>query len=208
MAVKENFVAQHPPSYYASLYKTHTLPSPHCILLGATPANTQAAQEAFGAYPRGIQVGAGVNADNAAWCLQQAEKVIVTSWLFPGGKFDKARLKRLEGIVGKDKLVVDVSCRRVKSGEGEGEGGKQWVVAMNKWQTLTDMECLVPYRPMSLADNSRDHRLQDWITPKPQGDPMVPKFSNANRPSTRGDFRSGCRDALKEAGCFGRGGMA
>lgn len=31
----------------------------------------------------------------------------------------------------KDKLVIDLSCRRQ---------GDKWFVAMNKWQTLTDME--------------------------------------------------------------------
>lgn len=33
----------------------------------------------------------------------------------------------------KSKLVIDLSCRR------QGDSDK-WVVAMNKWQTLTDME--------------------------------------------------------------------
>ncbi|KAJ3323906.1 Enzyme that catalyzes the fourth step in the histidine pathway, partial [Gonapodya sp. JEL0774] len=139
-AVKENFVASHPPSYYASLYKRHALPSPHCILLGATPANTAAAKDALAGFPGGIQVGGGVTDENASkWLEDGAEKVIVTSWLFPGAKFDIARLRRLEAVVGKGKLVVDVSCRRVKV---QGDSGKQekWVVAMNKWQTLTDME--------------------------------------------------------------------
>lgn len=31
----------------------------------------------------------------------------------------------------KEKLVIDLSCRRK---------GETWFVAMNKWQTLTDME--------------------------------------------------------------------
>ena len=57
--------------------------------------------------------------------------MIVTSYLFPDGKFDIARLKDIEMQIGKDRLVVDVSCRR-----REGK----WIVAMNKWQTMTDME--------------------------------------------------------------------
>ena len=45
-------------------------------------------------------------------------------------------MKRLTGILKSlhddtTKLVIDLSCR--------SQNGK-WVVAMNKWQTLTDME--------------------------------------------------------------------
>jgi phosphoribosylformimino-5-aminoimidazole carboxamide ribotide isomerase len=50
--------------------------------------------------------------------------------LFPDSKFSIKRLQELSLKIGKDKLVVDVSCRR---------SGSQWVVAMNKWQTMTDM---------------------------------------------------------------------
>lgn len=55
--------------------------------------------------------------------------MIVTSYLFPEGKFSLARLESLAEKVGREKLVVDISCRR-------REGG--WVVAMNGWKTLTD----------------------------------------------------------------------
>jgi phosphoribosylformimino-5-aminoimidazole carboxamide ribotide isomerase len=36
----------------------------------------------------------------------------------------------LEKKVGKEKLIVDISCRKREDG---------WVVAMNGWKTLTDM---------------------------------------------------------------------
>lgn len=55
--------------------------------------------------------------------------MIVTSYLFPEAEFSLERLKSLCDRVGKDRLVVDISCRR-------REGG--WVVAMNGWKTLTD----------------------------------------------------------------------
>lgn len=64
---------------------------------------------------------------------QQAEltpQVIVTSYLFPDGKFALDRLQALQKKVGKEKLIVDISCRRREDG---------WVVAMNGWKTLTDM---------------------------------------------------------------------
>ena len=35
-------------------------------------------------------------------------KIIVTSYLFPDGKFSLERLKTISSVVGKDKLVVDV----------------------------------------------------------------------------------------------------
>lgn len=39
----------------------------------------------------------------------------------------------LEALGGdKNKLVIDLSCRR--------RGEDSWYVAMNKWQTITDME--------------------------------------------------------------------
>jgi len=57
--------------------------------------------------------------------------LIVTSYLFPDARFSLARLEELGRLVGKERLVVDVSCRRRDD---------KWIVAMNKWQTMTDME--------------------------------------------------------------------
>ncbi len=45
--------------------------------------------------------------------------------------FKKSELDRLVGTVGSDHLVLDLSCRRSDDG---------WVVAMNRWQTLTDLQ--------------------------------------------------------------------
>ncbi|HLP42534.1 MAG TPA: HisA/HisF-related TIM barrel protein, partial [Fibrobacteria bacterium] len=57
-----------------------------------------------------------------------ASHVILTSWLFPGGALSLERLASIAGKVGREHLVVDLSCRRV------GEG---WKVAMDRWQTIT-----------------------------------------------------------------------
>lgn len=74
-----------------------------------------------------------MNADNAeAWIQKGAEKVIVTSWLFPDGKLDRERLRVLRDKVGKERVVVDLSCRVTEDG--------RWVVAMDRWQRLTDTE--------------------------------------------------------------------
>ncbi|WVW83263.1 phosphoribosylformimino-5-aminoimidazole carboxamide ribotide isomerase [Kwoniella bestiolae CBS 10118] len=126
---KENFVATHPPSYFANLYKTNNLTGGHIIKLG--PNNDSAAKEALGSWEKGMQVGGGINEENAReWLDLGAEKIIVTSYLFPSGKFDEGRLKSLAEKVGKEKLVVDISCRKRENG---------WIVAMNGWKTLTDM---------------------------------------------------------------------
>lgn len=57
----------------------------------------------------------------------------MTSYLFPDAKFSQSRLDTLLARLGgdKSKLVIDLSCRRQ---------GEKWFVAMNKWQTITDME--------------------------------------------------------------------
>ncbi|ORY22760.1 histidine biosynthesis enzyme 1--5-imidazole-4-carboxamide isomerase [Naematelia encephala] len=126
---KENFVATQSPGYYAELYRLNSLRGGHIIKLG--PKNDDAAREALAAWPRGMQLGGGVSLENAQeWLDAGAEKVIVTSWLFPEAKFDLDRLKSLSDKIGKDRLVVDISCRKRKDG---------WVVAMNGWKTLTDM---------------------------------------------------------------------
>ncbi|RKO85281.1 1--5-imidazole-4-carboxamide isomerase [Blyttiomyces helicus] len=129
-SLRTNFVASDPPAHFATLYRNNSLHGAHVIKLG--PNNDAAAIEAIAAWPRGLQVGGGITGENAAsWIERGAEKVIVTSWLFPHAKFSLDRLKQLEAAVGKDAIVVDVSCKRVED---------RWVVAMDKWQTLTEME--------------------------------------------------------------------
>ena len=101
--------------------------------------NDEAAREALAAWPRGLQLGGGVDDENCArWLEAGADKVIVTSWLFrdDGRRFDWERLDRLSERLGRDRLVVDLSCRR-----GRGEGGPlSWFVATNRWQTISDLE--------------------------------------------------------------------
>ena len=104
------------------------------------PGNEAAAQEALQAWPGGLQVGGGITAHNAARWVDEcgADKVIVTSYLFPGGRFDRRRLGELVHALGgrTDRLVVDLSCRR----EAGSDGGVGWFVAVDKWQTVTDFE--------------------------------------------------------------------
>ncbi|KAF2434180.1 Phosphoribosylformimino-5-aminoimidazole carboxamide ribotide isomerase [Tothia fuscella] len=130
--LKTNYVSKHPAGYYASLYKEQNLTGSHVIMLG--PGNEDAAREALNAWPNGMQIGGGITDKNAAqWIEWGAEKVIITSFLFPNGALSQERLISTLGALGGDKqrLVIDLSCRR---------RGSTWFVAMNKWQTITDFE--------------------------------------------------------------------
>lgn len=132
---KTNFVSQHSSSYYAQLYKQNNVSGCHVIKLG--PNNDAAALEALKAAPGFLQVGGGITYENAMKWLEFASKVIVTSWLFSSeGVFQPERLAKISSLCRKDRLVVDLSCRKVV----ENDGQVRWVVAMNKWQKLTDLE--------------------------------------------------------------------
>ena len=128
--VLENFVSENSAAWFASLYQKHRLTGGHVIMLGK--GNELAAREALAAYPQGLQIGGGINPVNARkWLDAGASHVIATSWLFDEqARFQQSRLDELVNAVGADRLVVDMSCRATPGG---------WIVAMNRWQTLTDM---------------------------------------------------------------------
>ncbi|KAK3067891.1 Enzyme that catalyzes the fourth step in the histidine pathway [Teratosphaeriaceae sp. CCFEE 6253] len=112
--LKTNFTSEHPAAYFAELYRKHELRGGHVIMLG--PKNDTAAREALHAWPRGLQVGGGIHASNAKeWIDAGAERVIITSFLFPFGAFSLERLQAVLDALGGDtsKLVIDLSCRRV-----------------------------------------------------------------------------------------------
>lgn len=129
--LQTNFESDRPAGYYANIYKKDDLRGGHVIKLGA--GNDAAAREALAAFPGGLQLGGGIALENATdWLRAGASHVIVTSWLFdPEGHFLPGRLDQLVAEVGKECLILDLSCR------GKADG---WVVAMNRWQTPTDLE--------------------------------------------------------------------
>ncbi|MFT6240549.1 MAG: phosphoribosylformimino-5-aminoimidazole carboxamide ribotide isomerase [Akkermansiaceae bacterium] len=126
----ENFVSDQTPAWYAEKFASDDLRGGHVIQLG--PGNEAAAREALAAWPGGLQIGGGITIANAAgWLEAGASEVIVTSWLFDKeGTFLEDRLEDLGAEIGAEKVVLDLSCRQV------GEG---WKVAMNRWQTITEM---------------------------------------------------------------------
>ncbi|KAI5919929.1 hypothetical protein F4810DRAFT_684728 [Camillea tinctor] len=165
-ALRTNYVSAHPSSHYASLYRDAALEGAHVIMLG--PGNDAAATEALAAWPGHLQVGGGISDGNAAlWVQKGASKVIITSFLFPEGKFSQERLDAVLAALGgqRDKLVIDLSCRR--------RGDDKWFVAMNKWQTITDMEVnqesiksLEPYCSEFLIHAADNEGLQKGIDEK------------------------------------------
>lgn len=123
----ENFVADQPAESYAALYQQDQLPGGHVIMLG--PGNTAPAKAALAAWPGGLQVGGGITADNCQeWIESGASHVIVTSFCFHDGLIDYKRIQQLVDCIGKDRLVLDLSCRK--------KDGHYYVVT-NKWQSFT-----------------------------------------------------------------------
>lgn len=135
VGLKTNFETDRSPAWFANLYKKDHVKGGHVIMLGK--GNEKAAKEALAAYPRGLQVGGGINAQNAKEYIDAgASHVIVTSWIFPEGRLDRTRLEELVNAVGKEHLVLDLSCKRT----GFVDGKPQWKIAINRWQTIIDIE--------------------------------------------------------------------
>lgn len=127
---EENFVSTRSSSYYAEMYGADGVSGGHVIMLG--PGNENAAMEALKAYPQGMQVGGGITAETARrWLDAGASHVIVTSWIFTSeGELDLGRLEEICRVVGKDRLVLDLSCRK--------RNGVYYVVT-NRWQTFSSL---------------------------------------------------------------------
>ncbi|KAF7292481.1 1-(5-phosphoribosyl)-5-[(5-phosphoribosylamino)methylideneamino] imidazole-4-carboxamide isomerase [Mycena chlorophos] len=79
----------------------------------------------------GLQIGGGITTENAQIWLDAGASKVRDELCLVQSTDDCSRLQQLSGAIGKDRLVVDVSCRKRAGG---------WVVAMNKWQDLTDMQ--------------------------------------------------------------------
>jgi phosphoribosylformimino-5-aminoimidazole carboxamide ribotide isomerase len=128
---RENFVSEKPSSWFAARFRDDELSGGHVIKLG--PGNDAAAREALATWPGGLQIGGGITPANASeWLDAGASHVIVTSALFDkDGKFLPEVLNSLVKKVGRERLIIDLSCR--KSADG-------WTVSMNRWQTPTEMK--------------------------------------------------------------------
>jgi len=134
-SAKDNFVSELKADFYADMYKRSGIAGGHIIILNKSDsqyyeADLEQARLALCTYPGGLQVGGGINADNAMSFLDMgASQVIVTSYVFKDGRVDYDNLKRLYEAVGKDRLVLDLSCRK--------KDGKYYIVT-DRWQNFTE----------------------------------------------------------------------
>lgn len=132
----ENFVATQDAAFFAGVYKKYNLKGGHIILLNGKESSyyeaTKAqAVNALKAYPKGMQIGGGINDENAYEYLELgAEKIIVTSFVFKNGQISYENLEKLVKAVGKENLVLDLSCRK-KEG--------QYYIVTDRWQKYTDV---------------------------------------------------------------------
>ena len=87
----ENFVSKSDSAYYANLYKSKNLNGGHIIILNGKDseyyeATRNEALKALNTYKGGMQVGGGINADNAKEYINAgASHIIVTSYVFSDG---------------------------------------------------------------------------------------------------------------------------
>ena len=131
-----NFISDKDSADYAALYKENNLDGGHIILLNSKgsdyyEATRAEALKALEAFPGGMQIGGGINADNASEYISAgASHVIVTSYVFKDGNISYENLKKLVEAVGKEHVVLDVSCR-IKDGV--------YYVVTDRWQVFSNV---------------------------------------------------------------------
>lgn len=136
-SAKENFVSEKNADYYGDLYKKHGLTGGHIILLNAVTSKyyndtKEQAMLALKSFNGGMELGGGVRPDNAREFLEAgASHVIVTSYVFSNGVLNYDNLKEICKVTGKEKLVLDLSCRK--------KDGKYFIVT-DRWQNFTKEE--------------------------------------------------------------------
>lgn len=134
---KENFASVYDADYFAEMYKRNGLRGGHVILLNPPSseyyeAALRQARAALKAYPLGLQIGGGIHGDNAESFLEMgASHVIVTSYVFKDGRIRWEHLERLQKAVGKEHIVIDLSCRK-KEGE--------YYIVTDRWQKFTKVK--------------------------------------------------------------------
>jgi len=130
----ENFVSEQDAAYYAKFYCKNKIKGGHVILLNSASSpyyevTKEQALQALQAYPQGLQVGGGITDQNALKFLEAgASHVIVTSFVFSDGLLNNKNLEKIKAAVGKERLVLDLSCRK--------KGNKYYIVT-DRWQKFT-----------------------------------------------------------------------
>lgn len=135
--VNENFVSEKPASYYADLYKSDGASGGHIILLDPKDssfyeADLREARAALEHFKGGMQIGGGIDADNAKKFIEMgASHVIVTSYVFRDGQILWENIEALNNAVGREHIVLDLSCRC---------RGSDYYIVTDRWQTDTDIK--------------------------------------------------------------------
>ena len=133
---EENFVSEQDAAFFARLYQNKKLSGGHIILLNPPSSEfyeqtKRQALSALRAYPGGLQIGGGITPENAGEYLEAgASHVIVTSYVFKDGKLHYDRLQEMVRAVSKNRLVLDLSCRKRE--------GSYYIVT-DRWQKYTDV---------------------------------------------------------------------
>lgn len=144
----ENFVSEQDGAYFARLYQKDGIRGGHIILLNPAgsefyEATKEQALSALHAYPGGMQIGGGITAENAAYFIGEgASHVIVTSYVFRDGAVNYENLERLVSAVGREHIVLDLSCRRREDA---------YYIVTDRWQRFT-RECVTPELLERLSD--------------------------------------------------------
>jgi phosphoribosylformimino-5-aminoimidazole carboxamide ribotide isomerase len=178
-----NFSTDVSASHFAEMFRRDGLDGGHVIMLG--PGNERAAQSALEAFPGGLQVGGGITPTSAAdWLERGAAAVIATSYLFEAGAFSWARLAALEAEVGRERLVVDLSCAPNADG---------YVVMADRWQTETDLE-VTSESLAALASHCREFLIHAVAVEGRQAGPdatLIEQLADSPLPTTyAGGIRS------------------
>lgn len=132
-----NFASEYQADFYAELYRQDGLKGGHIILLNPVAseyyrATREQALLALHAYPQGMQIGGGITADNAKAYLEEgASHVIVTSYVFKDGRVLFENLEKLKHAVGKERIVLDLSCRKKEN---------DYYIVTDRWQTFTEVK--------------------------------------------------------------------
>ena len=134
---QDNFVSSYDAAFYAEKYRKDGLRGGHIILLNPKDSeyyeeDVRQAALALKAYPGGLQIGGGMEESNASVFLEMgASHIIVTSYVFRDGMIDMERLKSLSALIGKEHLVLDLSCRFA---------GDDYYIVTNRWQMPTKVK--------------------------------------------------------------------
>ena len=132
----ENFVSDLSAADFARFYRRDHVKGGHIILLNpvSSPyyeATKAQAVSALQEWKGAMQIGGGIHSENASFYLEAgASHVIVTSFVFQNGQIQYENLEKIERETGKDRLVLDLSCRK-KDG--------QYYIVTDRWQKFTDV---------------------------------------------------------------------